>query len=247
MDSAVLPFVVVAGTAALALSMAARQRRARAERESRLATEAGQRGWRHSVHGEGRTRAQRWEATTDGLSWTAEEYVHRRGKAPARHIVRWSHARLPGATPTVLLMGTQADVPALPDAAGGDGLVASLARTALDFALDRALAAHFGPWSQVRAGTLQRAAGVEAQVPGFAVLATRADQAARLIEDGFGAAVREAFAAGRWPHESARRPWILIDRERLALAAVGRIERAADLEPYVTAGLRLARALGARW
>ncbi len=237
-------FVVVASLVVV-LMVASYRRRKAIDEELRQAASA--RGWQFESLTEGGFFVRRWRGTTDSVAWTAESLRAVRRGSNSRHrrrrAARWRTATGLGMTTPIVCIGVPAGKET-PDfaVAQGDGWLAQLAQKAAGMALDMAVDMYFGEalGREVDAGALRRVSGVS--IPGFIVMAGDPDEAGRLLGQGLKNALVDATNDRSSVFSEADRPWILIARSGVAIGRMEPLVTTADLEAFVSAGVRLTRA-----
>lgn len=222
-----------------------RTRRLRALAE-RLQPEAAARGWTLETEQRGYIRVLRWSGTEDGVRWIAEAHEGKIASGNHRRHTSLTVWRAPGAytgSTATLLMGLP-DGTEIPKSQPSEGVLASLALKAVLFALDKGIDFYFGKeiGAEVDARDLKRVEDAEARVPGFVVMSSAPSDASWLIARNVAPAVNTAINAGPESLQGPRRPWILFWSGGVALGRVGSVDNAADLEPFVRAGVAIARA-----
>ena len=223
-------------------------RRKVAEMAERLKPEASMRGWQVTTeYRSDNVRVIRWSGRDFDIQWIGEDLYRKRGQRPNRQVMevtRWQTVDRRGPSGTIFLMGMPegTEVPKAQEAAG---FLQSLAVKAALFALDKGLDMYFGTdiGKEVDASALERIEEVEPLLNGYAVFAEHAHEAAGIIRNGVDKAIAATIDAGPESMKGYRRPWILLWKRGVVIARVGPTRSAAELEPFVKAGLAITRAV----
>ncbi|MBA4264293.1 MAG: hypothetical protein C0453_04365 [Comamonadaceae bacterium] len=213
-------------------------------REESMRTAALARGWSFDSKSDGLQSTKRWQGTTDGTRWTLE-YRHSRKTKRARHAqthrVVWWADTFGGPSSPVLFVGVSAGQEnPFHTLSTSEGVLASVARKAAGFALDKALDVHFGEEAgrQVDARLLKP---VEATgLPGFMVMAADVAQAVWMLGDGWSKSLGSLVSVASG--QGADRPWVLVLPRRVYLARSAPIRAEEDVQAMVRDGLALVTA-----
>jgi hypothetical protein len=236
----VLSFALIMGAVLFTLVRLQRARVAR--KEDDLRREASGRGWKFQVVSGGGGYRQRWEGTTDFVTWAAEfDNPPRRRNTRSTPRLRWWTETMRGPIAPVLLMGAPGGQELPSFAIGkGEGLLAQLAQKAASMAMGAAVNYYFGDEAgkQVDTGTLRPLEN--APLPGFVVMAGDPAEASRMLSSG----LRDATAElSRNAHVKSGRTLfsILVLPRRLMLARQADSVTTSDLEHFIRAGVALTR------
>lgn len=241
----IFSFLVIGGSLVAVLMLVSHRRRKATEEALRQAASA--RGWQFESVTEGGYFVRRWRGTTDSVAWTAESLRSVRRASKSRHrrrrAARWHTATGLGMTTPIVCIGVPAGKET-PDfsVAQGDGWLAQLAQKAAGMALDMAVDMYFGEalGREVDAGALRQVPGVS--IPGFMVMAGDPREASRLLGQGLNNALVDATRDRSSVLSETDRPWILISRSGVAIGRMEPFVTTADLDAFVSAGIRLTRA-----
>ena len=220
-----------------------------AELAERLKPEASMRGWQVTTeYRSDHVRVIRWSGRDFDIQWIGEDLYRKRGQRPNRQVMeltRWQTVERRGPAGTIFLMGLPEGTE-VPKAQEVSGLIESLALKAALFALDKGIDLYFGAdiGKDVDARELKRVEEVEPLLNGYAVFAQHQHEAAQVLRNGVAAAVAQTIDAGPESMKGYRRPWILIWKRGVVIGRMGSTRTAAELEPFVKAGVAITRALG---
>ncbi len=247
-----LPASVVLGILAAILALfvwlTVSERRFRAARLARFTRDAVQRGWRFETsytRGE-RQRIHRWEGIGLSGAWTAEAVEIRLRHSRDPRVLRWWNAAAGAPAPSgpvVVLLDT--DGAAMPDVSTIEGPLAAFAQATARTLLARAFERHFGGALPLGGRELQRVDGLGPLTDGFVVLSDQPAEGARRLTPALCASIRQACELAAWGEIGAKRPWVALCGDRIAIAGVA--QRPADIAHVVAvgdAGSTLVRARG---
>jgi hypothetical protein len=225
------------------LAFVANRRRQAQEEEMQRA--ASSRGWTFESIMERGFRVHRWTGSTEGVAWTAESLQRVSGgnKHQRRlHIARWHGGWTTGPAQPILFMGMPkgSEIPAF-SVAQGEGFFAQMAQKAAGYAFDKAVDLYFGETigRQVDATVMRR---VNADMPGFIVMATDVHEGERFLGQGFERALVDASNDRGSLLSEKNRPWVLMRKEGVSLARMERFKDINEIDSFIHAGVRLTRA-----
>ena len=239
-----LPVLAIVGAIAaivcVVVCLQVLEARRTATRRDAFSREAAQRGWRYACTTEGGTRTDRFEGTSLAGSWTAEVIERRGRKRPGVRLMRWWNGRAdappPAAGPFVLVLAVDADQ-RLPEEEPADGALARFAARAVQMALGYGVGFRFGTVLPADRLVFQRVGLAGPAVEDFAFLSDQPDAARRRLSPAFLDALRRAFPQGGWDSRRARRPWLGLVGDRVAIACMSEtVPDAADVARLVDAG-----------
>lgn len=225
-----------------------RNKRQTEQMADRLKPEASARGWQVTTElRSDNIRVIRWSGRDFDIQWIGEDWFRKRGQRSNQQVLevtRWQTVDRRGTAGVIFLMGMPEGAQA-PKVQAVEGFLQSLALKAAFFALDKGLDMYFGEeiGREIDAGTLQRVEEVEPLVSGYAVFAENVHEAANTIRGGVDKVIAATIERGPESIRGDRRPWILIWKRGVVIARVGATRSAAELEPFVKAGLALSRAI----
>ena len=217
-----------------------------AKRAPELQAEAAARGWAYEQDQTTLFEIERWKGATDGTSWVGE--AARTGtrrsldgtalKGSATLITRWYALQRMPVSGAVLLLHTGDQTDEMTRTLAE--IDSALARKVIGTVLDAGLSVRFGApvgadvdGQALKPGTLP-ATGYE----GYSLMATDPSEASALLFQRLGPALLAARAVAGPVSLS-----VLVTPQGLAVSAPQWTARAADLEPIVKAGMRLATAM----
>ena len=236
-----IAIIILVGTFVGMVALISRRRRQ--AKEDDMAREAASRGWQFDSRFEHGERIRRWRGTTDGISWVTESVSSAKsGNHPdrRRQTSRWHGAFNPGIGKPIVMIGVPPgkETPAF-SVAEGDGVIAKLAQKAAGFAFDKGIKTYFGAdtAAEVSADALHHVA--QPVMPGYIVMAGDADEAARVLSEGFGRVVQAGGADSTSLLGADDRPWILLRPNGVSIARMEPIREAHDIERLVRAGVDL--------
>lgn len=217
------------------------QRRKRLQQQETLRAAATARGWGFEAQRRGRTEVMRWKGSTDGMPWTLEYRLHRSTKrsqnSQLHNTVWWADTFHGPSSPVLFIAAPPGTANPMEKLAQSDGFLASMAQKAANFALDKALDAHFGDEAGQAVNARELQAVVGADVPGFLVLAADPQQARWLLNEGWAARLeplrQEPVVASRVG------PWVLVLPRRVHLARRQPIRTEEDVLVMLRDGMKL--------
>ena len=218
-------------------------RRRRQAKEDDMAREAASRGWQFDSRFEHGERIRRWRGTTDGISWVTESVSSAKGgnhPDRRRQTSRWHGAFNPGIGKPIVMIGVPPgkETPAF-SVAEGDGVIAKLAQKAAGFALDKGIKTCFGADAAAEVSTDALHHVTQPVTPGYIVMAGDADEAARVLAEGFGRGIQADVADASSLLGADDRPWILLRPNSISVARIEPIRGAHDIEAFVRTGTGL--------
>lgn len=238
---AIATFILTTTLIVMMIFLAHRKRTAK---EEELMRAAAARGWKFESLLDKGYRVHRWTGVTDGVAWSAESLRLSAGgnkQKRRRHVARWHGAWSPGINGAIVCLGVPAGKEQMGDGiAQGDGFLAKLAQKAVGFAFDKAIDMYFGdgPGKEVDAGAMRR---VDANTPGFIVMAADKDEGQRVLAQGLERALVGAVSDKSSLLSDQDRPWILLRPNSVSLARTEMLLDIKELDAFIQAGVGLTR------